>query len=56
MSFSAVLDRRLVRRQAILPSLERRRAMQDGGMGGLVKSTVLGAALLTGMALAAQAQ
>jgi hypothetical protein len=30
--------------------------MQDGGMGGLVKSTVLGAALLTGMALAAQAQ
>ena len=30
--------------------------MQDGGMGGLVKSTVLGAALLTAMALAAQAQ
>jgi len=30
--------------------------MQNGGMGGLVKSMVLGAALLTGMALAAQAQ
>jgi hypothetical protein len=30
--------------------------MQDGGMDGLVKSTVLGAALLTGMALVAQAQ
>jgi len=30
--------------------------MQDGGTGGLVKSTVLGAALLIGMTLAAQAQ
>jgi hypothetical protein len=30
--------------------------MQDDGIGGLVKSTVLGAALLTGIALAAQAQ
>jgi len=30
--------------------------MHDGGMGGLVKSTVLGAVLLTGVALTAQAQ
>src|SRR5215472_11843527 len=53
MSISARLDRRLDRRRQFCPASD---TIGDLTMHGVLKSTVLGAALLIGMALAAQAQ
>jgi hypothetical protein len=53
MSISARLDRRLDRRRQFCPASD---TIGDLTMCGLLKSTVFGAALLTGVALAAQAQ